>query len=1261
MNLSFSPYSFCLSLIIWGSSTALFAQPLVNLGPDRVECGQITLDAGNPGAVFNWSNGMIQQSILASTSGYYWVDVTDGNGTTRDSVYIAFATSPNAPTLNDTTVCSGEPFTVYANGTANNFAWYDSSTGGAPISFGPSFSPANLITTTTFYAEALNGATLPGLPSTLGFTTTGNSNVSNYYTVNNDRGILFETSVAFLLDSISLFTQGSFSGEIELYDTGTLLFSKSISVSQAGENQIFLGYTVPVSNNLELRLANPSGAKIYIDLPITFPLVYGPISFTSGTPLATHYNYFYNWKISPSYCASARTPITITVLQTPDLDLGADTSLCQGSITLDATFAGASYLWSTTATSPTINVNTTGLYSVNSTIGTCTSTDSIFVEILSLPTSPSLADTTVCGPQTILLSPSNTASTVAWYDSPTGGNLLYIGANYPYPATTSTTLYLESWNVAQQSTIPTTAGLATVGSSISGNLFSLSDDRGLDFSSPRAFLLESVSVNGTPGLSGTIALYDGQNLLNSKMINLTQAGGEEIFLGFEVPASNQLRLMLENPQNGSLFIDFPINYPLNYGDLVINSGTPIVTHYNYFYNWKIVPFLCNSSRTPVNVNVLPSPVVGLIEDTLVCGSSLFLDVSNPNATYLWNTSDTTSTLTVTSSGTFSVLVSIGTCQVQDEINIEILPPPSSIPLVSDTTICGEAEIMLFASAPTNSTVYWYDDPQSQQVLSIGNSLTAFVEDTTIFYPRIEQERQITQLPTNAGFSSPFSSTGGYFTLNNDRGVDFESSEDFLLESVDVYIEFPPLSGKIVLYEDGVEIGTKEITLTDWGKNTVFLGYKVNKDKPMRLMLEDPDGAELRINFPVVYPLQFGAITLTSGFPVLDHYNYFFNWKIRPETCTSAPSQLQVDVKYILELPNYIYSCDDTVLATGLVGTHLWSTGSTNTNINVDSSGIYTVTIDDGLGCIVNGSTEVEIPTSSGLQDDGILCGNQLITNYDSTAVFTWSTGDSIPSITVSTPGTYSVLIEEPRGCVLFDTITVTGFDSFPIVDLGDDIVTCDSALLDAGNPGLSFLWNTGEMTQAIYPKASGNYLVSVTNANNCLTRDTIGVLINPSPQASFSSNIFNQSVSFINSSTFGSYLWNFGDGNTSQQISPTHNYVNGGMYQVMLIASNDCGNDTFTQEVVIFNTSVERDLLLNSLKIYPNPTNSMLNLDWEENQGPDKLYLQFYNAVGQLLWIEELNGQTRHWERSIANYPAGIYKLQIRQKENQATVNIVKK
>ena len=42
------------------------------------------------------------------------------------------------------------------------------------------------------------------------------------------------------------------------------------------------------------------------------------------------------------------------------------------------------------------------------------------------------------------------------------------------------------------------------------------------------------------------------------------------------------------------------------------------------------------------------------------------------------------------------------------------------------------------------------------------------------------------------------------------------------------------------------------------------------------------------------------------------------------------------------------------------------------------------------------------------------------------------------------------------------------------------------------------------------------------------------------------------------------YEWMFGDGNTSTDENPNHTYTDVGTYTVTLIATNECGSDTFT-------------------------------------------------------------------------------------------------
>jgi PKD repeat protein len=57
----------------------------------------------------------------------------------------------------------------------------------------------------------------------------------------------------------------------------------------------------------------------------------------------------------------------------------------------------------------------------------------------------------------------------------------------------------------------------------------------------------------------------------------------------------------------------------------------------------------------------------------------------------------------------------------------------------------------------------------------------------------------------------------------------------------------------------------------------------------------------------------------------------------------------------------------------------------------------------------------------------------------------------------------------------------------------------------------------------------------------------------------------------VTNSTTGviSWFWDFGDGNTSTQQNPTHNYATNGNYTVCLIASNTCEADTTCSTVTV--------------------------------------------------------------------------------------------
>ena len=59
-------------------------------------------------------------------------------------------------------------------------------------------------------------------------------------------------------------------------------------------------------------------------------------------------------------------------------------------------------------------------------------------------------------------------------------------------------------------------------------------------------------------------------------------------------------------------------------------------------------------------------------------------------------------------------------------------------------------------------------------------------------------------------------------------------------------------------------------------------------------------------------------------------------------------------------------------------------------------------------------------------------------------------------------------------------------------------------------------------------------------------------------------------IQFTDSSSGAdSVLWNFGDGDTSTERNPIHNYSSNGTFVVTLTAYNQFGEDSTTQTVVV--------------------------------------------------------------------------------------------
>lgn len=107
--------------------------------------------------------------------------------------------------------------------------------------------------------------------------------------------------------------------------------------------------------------------------------------------------------------------VSVNFSTIPQINLGNDTVLCNGQVlTLDAGYAGYTYLWSTSSTSQTINVSTTGTYWLSMTNGICTVSDTINVDVITLLPVSLGPDTTVCTGIILNLQSSNTNANHLW-------------------------------------------------------------------------------------------------------------------------------------------------------------------------------------------------------------------------------------------------------------------------------------------------------------------------------------------------------------------------------------------------------------------------------------------------------------------------------------------------------------------------------------------------------------------------------------------------------------------------------------------------------------------------------------------------------------------------------------------------------------------------------------------------------------------------------------------------------------------------------
>jgi len=547
----------------------------------------------------------------------------------------------------------------------------------------------------------------------------------------------------------------------------------------------------------------------------------------------------------------------------------------------------------------------------------------------------------------------------------------------------------------------------------------------------------------------------------------------------------------------------------------------------------------------------------------------------------------------------------------------------------------------------NVTIPVFMIPQSQ-----GNDLLALMADTTVTLslgavPELES-------PTCAGVDN------GYIqvhSLPGDENLDFNWSTGDQTESLS---DLAP--------------GTYALTITDQQGCTYNREYVLTAPDTIELAFDRVEG----VSCPDTSDGQAVAVATGGQLP------YQFTWSSGEQTAsatsltagwnqvsiTDASGCLKMDsIEVPTALPLAIFisevfpACVDTAVGSATLvprGTGpfsvLWDDSLTALQRSDLAIGLHKFTLSDACGRVLTDSVLVT-PASDSLGIESNIttadCAGEEgrigfeISGGRGPYQIGWSNGDQTSSMGVGgnmfAEGWHSATITDICGTTAtIDSFLITAPE--PIVATWTDIEgeSCPGAR--DGSIDLQVSGGTGTLSTEINPGDSltalsgGNYILLVQDENQC-TLDTSFTIPSPDTlRADFDVETDAFFVMFFDQSEAAlEYEWDFGDGNTSNEPSPTHVYDDVGLYEVCLTVKNACGEMQSCQElnIVLLSASSPNEL---SIQLFPNPVQDRLTVALPAAEGQ----LEIWSALGQPMWQAPA---LRRQEIEVAQWTPGLYIL----------------
>lgn len=816
-----------------------------------------------------------------------------------------------------------------------------------------------------------------------------------------------------------------------------------------------------MGNSIVLNAQNPGSFYLWSTGATT-----GSITVSSG---GTY------WVRVSNSCGVDFDTIQIFTDQVVYPNLGANRPLCGGNMKLGVpSNSRNSYLWSTGATTDTISISNPGTYWVEVTNACGSFYDTVQISAAP-PQSFSLGpDQFPCNANSYTLSiPNHISGNFTWSNGQTSRSITAYNSGY-YWARVNTPCGVITDTIYLQFGQKINHGFPDTVSFCPNSSVTLQSPMQGTFQWSNGSNQNAITINqqGTYSLIFTHACgtqYDTVVAVerNSPVVNL----------GPDTTACQYLELDAKNPGASFVWNTGHTGPKLN----VLNSGL----------YWVQVSSSCGSSRDSIFVNIKMPPGDSIPDTISYCpGSTTMIDAGSwYNASYTWSNGSSGQVAGYAQGGKSYVTISnscgwyTDTFYVKADVNLNFSMPDTAFcdtnlviykaPKSSSTdSVLWSTGVRLDSIALTSSGLYWVT------VYNKCDTLTDYFQVTV--YPRpspvldsikykcfgstaaigtVSQPNVNYLWNTGQTSASISTSTAGTYWLRQ------ESPCDTIVDTIKVINDLMP-------------------TLNLPSHIYVCRPNTVAHSLPYR------PGAKFFVNGQqVANPV---LEVTSSGTYVVEYRN----------SCGSAFDTVQITVlnSVVPVLSNKSFCSGGQLnLNAGQpqATSYLWNTGATTASINVTQGGWYYVDISNNCSLVRDSLYVREDSTlpQINLGNDTIFCQGQLYLNpgYFFGADYTWQNGSKAPTFNVQYSGQYHVTISNACNTVT-DTINVL-ITGPPQAVLGNELRYCatHNFVLNAHNPGSTYLWSTGDTTQTLQIQSGGKYWVTISNNCGSLTDSVVAI------------------------------------------------------------------------------------------------------------------------------------------------------------------------